>query len=332
MTTEVETSANTATELKRIGFVKTAATSSVSYLSTKATPFTDRARTVYATYKDSSVFKPGLESIENAIQYYGAPLVQRANSAAPQLLHDVDSKVDGTIVAASKVLERVVPGRYVDAVNSLVAKAQNQIPRDMEAFAQAREEYFKKMEDTVEVVRTRYPELPREIFSTVVTAIKRARDAGADSAQSLMEAVAAAWEQFMAHPAVKQAVGKSTVMLMLLKKRALVAVKRLQDSATYQDYQSKAIKAVTAVQDDVRFQSYVSPILDPTLRRVTDTAYYSALKEKATLVMESFNEEMAALDHSTPPIDNGSSSPEPTSETPPSPTTPVNEEQAEISE
>ena len=44
-------------ELKRIGFLKSYAMDSVSYLAAKATPYTDRALTMYTNAKDSSMLK-----------------------------------------------------------------------------------------------------------------------------------------------------------------------------------------------------------------------------------------------------------------------------------
>ncbi|KAK3243463.1 hypothetical protein CYMTET_46877, partial [Cymbomonas tetramitiformis] len=82
------------TELKRLGGLKTAVVNGSEYVSEKAGPLLQTASHLYDWAHQSvpSVLKPGLESIENAMVYYGKPLAEQAKEKAPQLLSDIDQK------------------------------------------------------------------------------------------------------------------------------------------------------------------------------------------------------------------------------------------------
>jgi len=286
-------------ELKRIGFLKDYAVGSVSYLCSRATPYTSRALTMYSSCKDSTMLKPGLDTLENAIMHYGTPLVEKAKESAPQLLQNVDTKVDNTITAGSAALGRVVPARYVDAVGSLLGKVQAQLPADIETFHKVREEYFQQIEQMLELVKTKAPTLPTDALTAVKEAVARARTSSQESAQAMLLKVAQAWEALLQNPTVKQAVGRSQVMLIVLKKQALTAVRCLQESPTVAAYTAEARKVVVAVNDNKRFQSLVHqarPLLDPTVATITSTRTYGLVADKVKGVIENISEDLAALE------------------------------------
>lgn len=279
-------------DLKRIGFLKDYAVCGASYVATRATPYTARALTMYSSYKDSTMLKPGLNTLES----YGASLVDIAKERAPQLLQNVDAKVDNTIVAGSVALERVVPSRYFNAVGSLLGKVQKQLPSDIETFHQVREEYFSQIEKMLEQVKVKAPTLPSDTLAAVTTAVARARTSGLESAQAMLLKVTLAWEALLENPVVKQAVGRSQVLLIVLKKKALTTVRALQESPAVTAYVAEVCKVAVAVHGSKRFQSYAKPLLDPTVATITSTKTYGLVADKVKGVIDNFSEDLAALE------------------------------------
>jgi len=286
-------------DLKRIGFIKNAAESSVSFILPKAKPWYDRAQGMYTSCKDATVLKPGLESIEAAIQYYGGPLVEKAQAAAPHLVAEVDAKVDTTVVSAEALWAR---GRaYVPGVGLVITKVQQAVPDNLEAFHQAREKYFALLEQSLEVVKKKLPALPQDALNQVGTAIAQARAQGEANSRALFERVVAAWETLLANPKVRESVHYSRLKMLLVKKQAVAALNKLQENKTYQSYQGKAMDIAAAVQGNSQYQAYV----DPALARITSSSYYTTMTEKVKMFLDSLEDEneMAAINTQAVPVE-----------------------------
>jgi len=276
-------------ELKRIGFIVGAAEASISYLSTKTQPWATRVGALYTTCKDSSsALKPGIVSIESAIQQYGAALVEKSKAAAPKLLQDVDTRVDATLSGVSAALERSLSTVGVSSFN------------------ETREQYFTQLEAAMAAVQLRAPHLPAEAYLALRSAISAARSASVESACVMLATVVAAWEAFVAHPTVKEALCKSQLALLLLKKKAIVALRQIHSTHTYAVCEAKARSAVAAVQHHQRFQTYVEPALDSAMQRITSSAYYGRAAEAIKPLMAELQAELEVGPEATPaptPVD-----------------------------
>ena len=173
---------------------------------------------------------------------------------------DVDTRVDATLSGVSAALERSLSTVGVSCFN------------------ETREQYFTQLEAAMAAVQLRAPHLPAEAYLALGSAISAARSASVESACVMLATVVAAWEAFVAHPTVKEALCKSQLALLLLKKKAIVALRQIHSTHTYAVCEAKARSAVAAVQHHQRFQTYVEPALDSAMQRITSSAYYGCAR------------------------------------------------------
>jgi hypothetical protein len=234
--------------------------------------------------------QPGIVSIESAIQQYGAALVEKSKAAAPKLLqvrpslHQTRSHAAGfrRFFPLARVLTQRRCGCYQDVdtrVDATLSRASAALERSLStvgvsSFNEVREQYFTQLEAAMTAVQARAPMLPAEAYLAVSSAISAARSASVESAGIMLAAVVAAWEAFVAHPTVKEALCKSQLALLLLKKKAFVAMRQIHSTHTYAACEAKVCSAMAAVQHHQRYQAYVEPALDLALQRITSSVYY----------------------------------------------------------
>ena len=140
---------------------------------------------------------------------------------------------------------RIAPSAPVAYAKNVYAAA----PGKVEELNAMREEYFKKIEATLETLKARAVKLPTELTCAITAAIAEAR-AKIDDAQ-LFERVKAAYETVLKYPAVVAAVEKATP----------VAARAVEISTPYYN---KAVEVagpyVTKVGNVAA--PYVKPIMD----------------------------------------------------------------------
>ncbi|KAK3248026.1 hypothetical protein CYMTET_42494 [Cymbomonas tetramitiformis] len=247
------------TELKRLGGLKTAVVNGSEYVSEKAGPLLQTASHLYDWAHQSvpSVLKPGLESIENAMVYYGKPLAEQAKEKAPQLLSDIDQKVDSTYVASKEVVEHQLERlqQYRPAVLEIRAfdMVKERFPEKYDTFQKARGQYLNLVEKAVGKVRSTLPEVP---VDSIVHAIEHARTSAAERAHGAFEGVAAAWEKLLKQPQVAALLSKTAPTISIAR--------------------GNAERAICALRENPRYQKYVLPLVQP----IANTSAYCYLEGK----------------------------------------------------
>eukprot|EP00899_Mesostigma_viride_P001882 jgi/Mesvir1/11695/Mv00087-RA.1 len=134
------------------------------------------AWSIYDYAKESAgPFKGPVQTVENVVRHYSTPIIEKYDQYAPQILHDVDEKVDRAVAVVEQ-------SRPVEAVRQLYGFHMDQ----MRHYSQAREEYIKRVEDGVERIVHAAAAQPAHVRAAVadraaqITALlKEAREQGA---------------------------------------------------------------------------------------------------------------------------------------------------------
>ena len=145
-----------------------------------------------------------LTKIEDLIKAYGAPVVSKVQEKYPAYMTTVDAKVDTAVTLLQGIWEeKIAPSAPVAYAKSALAAT----PEKIEAIQAMREEYFAKIEATLEALKARAVKLPAEITTALKTAIADAR-AKIDDAK-LFEKVQAAYRMVVEYPTVVAVIEKT---------------------------------------------------------------------------------------------------------------------------
>jgi len=167
------------------------------------TAFT-KACTYYSSAKETSALKGSITKIEDLIKVYGAPVVSKVTEKYPSVATQVDAKVD----VAVTLLQDIWKSKIASSTPACYAKGvAAEMPAKLEALKAAREEYFKKIEATLDTFKAKAVTLPTELKTALTTAIAEAR-AKIDNAH-LFEKVKMAYETVLKYPAVVTLIEKS---------------------------------------------------------------------------------------------------------------------------
>ena len=175
-----------------------------------------RARRASASFVRSS--QGSITKIEDLIKAYGAPVVSKVQEKYPAYMTTVDAKVDTAVTLLQGIWEeKIAPSAPVAYAKSALAAT----PEKIEAIEAMREEYFAKIEATLEALKARAVKLPAEITTALKTAIADAR-AKIDDAK-LFEKVQAAYRMVVEYPTV----------VAVIEKTAPVAAKAVDVAGPY---------------------------------------------------------------------------------------------------
>jgi len=246
-------------ELKRLGFVETAAVNSMSYV-TGSTAYA-KACGYYSSAKETNALKGSLTKIEGLINLYGAPVVSKVSEKYPEYMTTVDSKVDTAVTLLQNIwTNRVATSTPVTYAKSAVAMA----PGKLEELKVAREEYLKKIEATLALLATRAVALPADLHNVLVSAIAQARIQLDNN--HVFEKVKAAYDAVLKYPAV----------VAVIERTAPVAAKAVDLAAPYYvkakdmagPYVAKVGESVgpyvTAIKDKVFYAAPAAATAVPT--------------------------------------------------------------------
>lgn len=224
------------TELKRLGFVENAASNSMSYV-TGSTAFA-KACGYYSSAKDTSMLKGSLTKIEDLIMAYGKPVVSKVSEKYPSYMTTVDTKVDTAVT----ILQDIWANKIVASTPGTWAKSViAQTPTSIEELSQAREEYFKKIELTLQALKDRAVALPADLTAAITAAIANARSNIEDA--HLFDRVKAAYDAVLKYPAVVAVIEKTAPVAAKAVDMATPYVTTAKDMAT--PYVTKAVEVAT---------------------------------------------------------------------------------------
>jgi len=231
-------------ELKRLAFVETAAMNTVNYVA--GTSAFNKACTYYCSAKEKNLLKGSLTKIEDLIKAYGSPVVSKVAEKYPAVATHVDDKVD----VAVTLLQDIWKSRIASSTPATYAKGvAADMPAKLEAIKAAREDYFKKIEATLETLKAKAVTLPTDLKTGLTTAIADAR-AKLESAH-LFERVKMAYETVLKYPAVVAVIEKSGPVI----DKAAAALATVQASPYY----VKAVDAVGPYVTNIKERLYPAP-------------------------------------------------------------------------
>jgi hypothetical protein len=145
-------------------------------------------------------------------------VVSKVQEKYPAYMTTVDAKVDTAVTLLQGIWEeKIAPSAPVAYAKSALAAT----PEKIEAIQAMREEYFAKIEATLEALKARAVKLPAEITTALKTAIADAR-AKMDDAK-LFEKVQAAYRMVVEYPTV----------VAVIEKTAPVAAKAVDVAGPY---------------------------------------------------------------------------------------------------
>eukprot|EP00894_Picocystis_sp_ML_P003811 jgi/Pico_ML_1/54328/g4692.t2 len=217
----------TDTSLKRLEFVKDYACWG-----------SKRATDMYQSTKNVApdMIKPGLDNLECKIGQFAGPLYHKFEPEVPKILNAVDSKVDETILGVWSIYSnRVLPSRPVKMAQGAYTSLLSQSEKQIEFLEQLREEYFKKIENTVDMAWTDFKDL-----GPVKHAIA-----------SYEPAVAAAQEKYFA------------------------ALKTVTKDPRYASLVSSGTGMLQSINTSSTYQKRLAPYLSPYLSKIASSSYYT---------------------------------------------------------
>eukprot|EP00894_Picocystis_sp_ML_P004135 jgi/Pico_ML_1/54652/g539.t2 len=238
----------TDTSLKRLEFVKDYACWG-----------SKRATDMYHSTKNVApdMIKPGLDNLECKIGQFAGPLYHKFEPEVPKILNAVDSKVDETILGVWSIYSnRVLPSRPVKMAQGAYTSLLSQSEKQIEFLEQLREEYFKKIENTVDMGCTPYCQ-PFRFDGEGDAGMDRLQGSGPSEACNcfVRTSSAAAQEKYFA------------------------ALKTVTKDPRYASLVSSGTGMLQSINTSSTYQKRLAPYLSPYLSKIASSSYYTRLTE-----------------------------------------------------
>jgi len=226
--------------------------------------------------------QPGLDNLECKIGQFAGPLYYKFEPEVPKILNAVDSKVDETIMGVWDIYSnRVLPSRPIKmaqgAYTSLLSRSEKQI----EFLEQLREEYFKKIESTVDMVRAQgVTPVVKEAGESLLKSVSDARAALPTVSHSVLtDRVRQAWVDFTNLVPVKQVIASYEPAVATAQEKYFAALKSVTKDPRYASLVSSGRGMLQSINTSSTYQKRLAPYLSPYLSKIASSSYYTKLTD-----------------------------------------------------
>ncbi|KAK9816682.1 hypothetical protein WJX72_003614 [[Myrmecia] bisecta] len=245
------------------------------------------ASSVYTTGKSyvPDRLNGSIKAVEETVSEYGTPLVVAVQDKSDQVLHIVDSKVDTAVTSAYQFYEN-----KSTFLASQVEKQRKYHEKNLEHYKASRENYLKKIEESVEFLKKEgLTGSARYAADSVLARVEEAKKLPpvlVDEAKALVGKVGDAWAYLASLPAVHKLLETAQPSLDLAWKKYLIAHDTLLSTPIYHKLASNSTAVVGKVQETPvykqltnRVYPIISPYAEPALDTIYQSPYYSAVKD-----------------------------------------------------
>lgn len=258
------------TQLKRLGFI-------LSYADYYFNLGFGLAATVYSTGR-AFVPRPldGMAgSLENSITNISMPVISAVQGQSGRVLNALDAKVDGVINAAS--------GLYSSNANALNSALQSG-ERSLEACTAAKDAYLLRIEDALQLLRTRgltgAAGLAADKVVATVGSVKDIPPYLEAEVKALMLKVGESWGKLAALPPVNMLVATAQPSIDYAWTKYLDAHEAIVTAPSYNKAVDMGAEQLSKVADSAVVKTLypaISPYADPALDAITQSDTYTAL-------------------------------------------------------
>ncbi|KAG7669525.1 hypothetical protein Ndes2526B_g05866 [Nannochloris sp. 'desiccata'] len=241
------------------------------------------ATNVYSTAKDKlpASLKAKVDQVEETVTEASAPYITKAQDKGSELLKIVDDQVDKAMQSAGQVYQS-----NSSFIQTQLGKQRELHQKNLESYKAAREQYLKKIEDSVEFLKS----------NGLTGAAKKAADEvsiAVTEARKLPSAVASkvhdAFERLMAFEPVKKAMTTAKPTIDAAYTKYVGVHDAVVASPQYKKAFDLSQAAFTRAQQTYFFQKamqnfypLVSKYADPAVAQITASPYYQAAVEHVT--------------------------------------------------
>ncbi|KAL4422652.1 hypothetical protein ABPG75_008849 [Micractinium tetrahymenae] len=208
-------------------------------------------------------YKPSVEQREQQLAALASPYLTALSDRAPALLHAVDAKVDGAIMAAwaSFTANRAAVG----------AAAQHARHAGLEQLSAARQAYLSRLEESLAFVRAQGLQgTAKAAADALLGRVEEAKRA-LPSASTLLGDISKAWSKLAATPAVERLLQASRAQVDGAYARYLATHDALVADPRYASAVAKGSELLSAVQATSAYQAAagrLTPYLAPAAESI----------------------------------------------------------------
>jgi len=191
-------------------------------------------------------------------------------------------QVDETILGVWSIYSnRVLPSRPVKMAQGAYTSLLSQSEKQIEFLEQLREEYFKKIENTVDMVRSQgVTPVVKEAGESLLKSVSDARAALPTVSHSVLtERVMQAWTDFKDLGPVKHAIASYEPAVAAAQEKYFAALKTVTKDPRYASLVSSGTGMLQSINTSSTYQKRLAPYLSPYLSKIASSSYYTRLTE-----------------------------------------------------